>query len=141
MRLRSVYSAVHLCRSQGHASPFVGALLPHCAGLRDFHVCIPVSADSKAGKKGKDRQASAASQLAEILPQHPTPPDRSPEELRDAESRVKEFSRKRMQELRAHQKMQKERRRLRYSFTLACRLLNLLNLLNLCKWISGAPVV
>lgn len=151
MSLRLAFSAVHLCRSQGHASPFAGSLLAYGAGVREFHLCIPVSADSKAVKKGKERQASAASQLAEILPQHPTPPERSAEELRDAEARVKEFSRRRMLELRAHQNMQKERRRLRCSLTRpaqstcsTCSTKPLPNCIDssrtICDRISGTPV-
>lgn len=118
MRLRSALRAVQLCQSHAHAAPLASGQVSSFESFPAFHTCVPVAADSKAVKKGKERQASASSQLAEILPQNPAPPQRTAEELQDAENRVKEYSRARMKELRAHQAMQKKRTQLRCVFIL-----------------------
>jgi hypothetical protein len=69
--------------------------------------------DKERERRGKERKAVASERLAKILPQDVKRPNRSEEELAEAEKRVKEHSRQCMRELRQYQSDQKRRRRLR----------------------------
>jgi hypothetical protein len=84
--------------------------------IRPLHVSSSTAAKPEGHEEGKERKAAQLALAQKILPQSPTPPKRTSQELHEAERHAKEYSRRCMIELRKHQKKQNLRKKLRYAF-------------------------